>query len=57
MKTFVANRQEAYRFHPGGCNLLFADCVVRLVADPISNTVFAAITTRANGDLVTSDSC
>jgi prepilin-type processing-associated H-X9-DG protein len=50
------NDNEAYSFHTGGCNLLFADCGVRLVSDRISNTVFAAITTRASGDTVTLDS-
>jgi prepilin-type processing-associated H-X9-DG protein len=49
------NDNEAYSFHPGGCNLLFADCSVRLVSDRVSNAVFAAITTRASGDMVAAD--
>jgi prepilin-type processing-associated H-X9-DG protein len=46
------NDNEAYSFHPSGCNLLFADCSVRLVSDRVSNVVFAAISTRASGELV-----
>jgi prepilin-type processing-associated H-X9-DG protein len=46
------NHNEAYSFHIGGCNLLFADCAVRLVSDRVDNKVFAAITTRASGVLV-----
>ncbi len=46
------NNNEAYSFHPGGCNLLFADCSVRLVSDTVSNRVFAALTTRASRDVV-----
>jgi prepilin-type processing-associated H-X9-DG protein len=49
------NDNEAYSFHPGGCNLLFADCGVRLVSDRVSNKVFAAMTTRAGGDFVGAD--
>ena len=46
------NHNEAYSFHPGGCNLLFADCAVRLVSERVSNRVFAAISTRASSDIV-----
>jgi prepilin-type N-terminal cleavage/methylation domain-containing protein/prepilin-type processing-associated H-X9-DG protein len=46
------NDNEAYSFHPGGCNLLFADCAVRYVSQTITPEVFAAITTRASHDIV-----
>jgi prepilin-type N-terminal cleavage/methylation domain-containing protein/prepilin-type processing-associated H-X9-DG protein len=46
------NNNEAYSFHAGGCNLLFADCAVRLVSEHVSNKVFAAISTRASQDIV-----
>jgi len=46
------NHNEAYSFHTGGCNLLFADGAVRLVSDQIEAKVFAAITTRAAKDIV-----
>jgi prepilin-type processing-associated H-X9-DG protein len=46
------NDNEAYSFHPGGSNLLFADCGVRFVSQTITSEVFAAITTRASRDIV-----
>jgi prepilin-type processing-associated H-X9-DG protein len=46
------NNNEAYSFHSGGCNLLFADGGVRFVSDQVRNTVFAALSTRASRDLV-----
>ncbi|MEX2173839.1 MAG: DUF1559 domain-containing protein [Pirellulaceae bacterium] len=46
------NDNEAYSFHSEGCNLLFADGAVRFVSDQVSNRVFAALSTRASGDLV-----
>jgi prepilin-type N-terminal cleavage/methylation domain-containing protein/prepilin-type processing-associated H-X9-DG protein len=46
------NDNEAYSFHPAGCNLLFADGGVRFVAQHVSNAVFAAFSTRASGDIV-----
>ena len=46
------NDNEAYSFHPTGCNLLFADGSVRFVSDRISNATFAALTTRASQDFV-----
>jgi prepilin-type processing-associated H-X9-DG protein len=46
------NNNEAYSFHPGGCNLLFADAGVRFVSDQVRNTVFAALSTRASRDVV-----
>jgi prepilin-type processing-associated H-X9-DG protein len=46
------NNNEAYSFHPGGCNLLFADGSVHLVSDTVNNRVFAALSTRASRDLV-----
>ena len=46
------NNNEAYSFHAGGCNLLFADAGVRFVSDQVRNTVFAALSTRASRDVV-----
>jgi prepilin-type N-terminal cleavage/methylation domain-containing protein/prepilin-type processing-associated H-X9-DG protein len=45
------NHNEAYSFHPGGCNLLFGDGAVRLVSDQIEPKTFAALTTRASKDV------
>ncbi len=46
------NNNEAYSFHAGGANLLFADSAVRLVSDQIEAKIFAALTTRASRDIV-----
>ena len=46
------NSNEAYSFHPGGVNLLFADSSVHFVSQTISNRTFAALTTKASGDIV-----
>jgi prepilin-type N-terminal cleavage/methylation domain-containing protein/prepilin-type processing-associated H-X9-DG protein len=50
------NHNEAYSFHPGGANLLFADGAVRLVSESVEPQVFAAINTRAAGDVVSDGS-
>jgi prepilin-type N-terminal cleavage/methylation domain-containing protein/prepilin-type processing-associated H-X9-DG protein len=49
------NDNEAYSFHPGGVNLLFADAHVRLVSQTIAPEVFAALSTKAEGDVVRGD--
>jgi prepilin-type processing-associated H-X9-DG protein len=49
------NDNEAYSFHPGGVNLLFADAHVRMVSQSVAREVFAAISTRATGDVVRED--
>jgi prepilin-type processing-associated H-X9-DG protein len=46
------NNNEAYSFHPGGANLLFADGAVRLVSDHIRAEVFAALLTCASAEVV-----
>ena len=46
------NHNEAYSFHPGGANLLFADGSVKLVFDSIEPRIFAALSTRASHDVV-----
>jgi prepilin-type N-terminal cleavage/methylation domain-containing protein/prepilin-type processing-associated H-X9-DG protein len=45
------NDNEPYSFHPGGVNALFADGHVRFVRDSVSIRTFAALCTRAAGDL------
>jgi prepilin-type processing-associated H-X9-DG protein len=46
------NHNEAYSFHPGGANLLFADGSVKLVHETIAPKTFAALSTRASRDIV-----
>jgi prepilin-type N-terminal cleavage/methylation domain-containing protein/prepilin-type processing-associated H-X9-DG protein len=42
--------------HPGGVNILMADGSVRFVKDSINQTTWWALGTRANGEVVSSDS-
>jgi prepilin-type processing-associated H-X9-DG protein/prepilin-type N-terminal cleavage/methylation domain-containing protein len=48
------NDNEAYSFHPSGCNMLFADGSVHFIRDSISNVTFAALTTRSGGEAISS---
>ena len=48
--------QNATSNHPGGCNFLFCDGSVRFIKSTIAITTYWAIGTRANGDIVSSDS-
>ncbi len=47
---------NAQSFHSGGVNVLMADGSVRFVKDSISMQTWEAIGTRANGEVVSSDS-
>jgi prepilin-type N-terminal cleavage/methylation domain-containing protein/prepilin-type processing-associated H-X9-DG protein len=49
------NDNEVYSFHPGGASFTFADGSVRFIRDTIRNTTFAALTTRAAGDIPAED--
>jgi prepilin-type N-terminal cleavage/methylation domain-containing protein/prepilin-type processing-associated H-X9-DG protein len=49
------NDNEPYSFHPGGIHVVFADGSVRFVRESIPLTVFAALCTRAAGEVVTND--
>jgi prepilin-type processing-associated H-X9-DG protein len=46
------NDNEPYSFHPGGANCLFADGRVEFVRESVSLTTFAALCTRAAGEVV-----
>jgi prepilin-type N-terminal cleavage/methylation domain-containing protein/prepilin-type processing-associated H-X9-DG protein len=47
---------NASSYHPGGCNVLFADGSARFIKDSISPQTWMALGTKANGDVVTADS-
>jgi prepilin-type N-terminal cleavage/methylation domain-containing protein/prepilin-type processing-associated H-X9-DG protein len=47
------NEQEVYSFHPGGANAAFADGSVHFLKAGIDIRVFAALVTRAGGEVVT----
>jgi prepilin-type N-terminal cleavage/methylation domain-containing protein/prepilin-type processing-associated H-X9-DG protein len=56
--TGVMNRRndnEPFSFHSGGMNAAFADGSVRFVRESVSLTTFAALCTRAAGEVVTND--
>jgi prepilin-type N-terminal cleavage/methylation domain-containing protein len=50
------NDNEAYSFHTGSCHLLLGDGSVRIVNDRIAKEVYAALSTRATGDIVSESS-
>jgi prepilin-type N-terminal cleavage/methylation domain-containing protein/prepilin-type processing-associated H-X9-DG protein len=48
----ATNYNEAYSFHTGGANFVFADGHVQFIRDSIPLEVFAALCTRAGGEVV-----
>jgi prepilin-type N-terminal cleavage/methylation domain-containing protein/prepilin-type processing-associated H-X9-DG protein len=47
---------EVFAFHPGGANILMGDGSARFVKETVSIRVFAALVTRAGGEIVSDDS-
>jgi prepilin-type N-terminal cleavage/methylation domain-containing protein/prepilin-type processing-associated H-X9-DG protein len=52
----AATYSEADSFHPGGVNVLLADGSVRFIKSTISRATWWALGTRANGEVISSDS-
>lgn len=50
------NNSEAYSFHPGGMNTLFADNSIQFLGEEMSVKVYAALITRDGGEIVSPDS-
>ncbi len=46
------NWHETYSMHPGGANVLFADGSVRLIRETVSLRAFAAMVTKAGGEIL-----
>lgn len=47
---------NAQSLHPGGVNVMFADGSVRFVKDSIAQQTWYALGTKANGEVISSDS-
>jgi prepilin-type N-terminal cleavage/methylation domain-containing protein/prepilin-type processing-associated H-X9-DG protein len=47
-----SNNNEAFSFHPGGVNVLFADNSVRFIGEEIATQVFIDLVTRDGGEIV-----
>ena len=53
---YNSNFSNAQSAHPGGVNVLFGDGSVRFVKDSVSPQIWMALGTRANGEVISSDS-
>jgi prepilin-type N-terminal cleavage/methylation domain-containing protein/prepilin-type processing-associated H-X9-DG protein len=53
---YSSNFSNAQSAHPGGVNVLFGDGSVRFVKDSVNPQAWMAIGTRANGEVISSDS-
>jgi prepilin-type N-terminal cleavage/methylation domain-containing protein/prepilin-type processing-associated H-X9-DG protein len=49
------NDNEMYSFHRGGANVAYGDGSVRFLRETIRNTTFAALVTKATGDIPPAD--
>ena len=53
--TYVMNKRndnEPYSFHPGGCNVLYADGHIDLTSQTVDIRVFAALSTKSADEVV-----
>jgi len=50
-----AGADDFWSLHPGGCNFLFCDGSVRFIKETVDPRVFSFLSTRAGGEVVSSD--
>jgi prepilin-type N-terminal cleavage/methylation domain-containing protein/prepilin-type processing-associated H-X9-DG protein len=52
----LGHTDEMYSLHPGGANVLLGDGSVRFIKESINLLVFAALSSRSNGEVISADS-
>jgi len=55
MRANQWDNRSADSYHPGGVNTTFADGSVRFLKDSINMTVYKALSSRAQGEVVSAD--
>jgi len=50
--SIATNNNEAYSFHLGGINAVFTDGSVHFLQESIQFEIYAALITRANGEVI-----
>jgi prepilin-type processing-associated H-X9-DG protein/prepilin-type N-terminal cleavage/methylation domain-containing protein len=51
----AAGADDFWSLHPGGCNFLFCDGSVRFIKETVDPRIFSFLSTRAGGEVISSD--